>query len=87
MHSNLSHVLQTLPWRIVSIFVTMGIFLLRTHLSRGSSGDSESVSLSPVELQHRSDTYSDVFLEPTDCHAAHCPIHQRYGGFTHEHTV
>lgn len=45
---------------------------------RRSSVESDSV-FSPAGFQHPSFAYSDVFSEPTDCHAAQCPIHQRYG--------
>ncbi|XP_034035076.1 inactive tyrosine-protein kinase PRAG1 [Thalassophryne amazonica] len=46
---------------------------------RGFSGDSDFVPLSPLGL-----TYNDVFNEPTDCHAAQCPIHQRYDHSLHQ---
>lgn len=37
------------------------------------SVESESCALlSPVGV-------NDVFIEPRECLAAHCPIHQRYG--------
>ncbi|KAG8003609.1 hypothetical protein GBF38_018804 [Nibea albiflora] len=50
----------------------------RSHSHRHSS-ESDCVMLSPVELQHQN---NEVFPEPTDCHAAQCPIHQRYGRLT-----
>ncbi|KAI9547681.1 hypothetical protein NQZ68_014947 [Dissostichus eleginoides] len=43
--------------------------------SRCSSVGSDCLMLSPVGLQHQNYTYNDVFPEPTDCHAAQCPIH------------
>ncbi|XP_063746948.1 uncharacterized protein peak3 [Eleginops maclovinus] len=43
--------------------------------SRCSSVGSDCVMLSSVGLQHQNYTYNDVFAEPTDCHAAECPIH------------
>lgn len=45
---------------------------------RRSSVESDSV-FSPTGFQHPSFADSNVFSEPTDCHAAQCPIHQRYG--------
>lgn len=63
-------------------FVILCISLHRSHSSRCSSVEPDCVALSPVELQHQSYTCNDVFPEPTDCHAAQCPIHQRYGRFT-----
>ncbi|XP_034738467.1 inactive tyrosine-protein kinase PEAK1 [Etheostoma cragini] len=54
----------------------------RSHSSRCSSVGSDCVTLSPVGLQNY--TYSDVFPEPTDCHAAQCPIHQRYDPSQHQ---
>lgn len=53
----------------------------RRHSSRCSSTGHDCGPLSPVEL-HSSNAYNDVFPEATDCHAAQCPIHQRYGGLT-----
>ncbi|KAM4574417.1 inactive tyrosine-protein kinase PEAK1 [Fundulus diaphanus] len=50
---------------------------------RRSSVESDSV-FSPAGLQHNSFGPSDVFSEPTDCHAAQCPIHQRYDPFKHQ---
>ncbi|XP_027883596.1 inactive tyrosine-protein kinase PEAK1 [Xiphophorus couchianus] len=50
---------------------------------RRSSVESDSV-FSPAGFQHPSFAYSDVFSEPTDCHAAQCPIHQRYDPFKHQ---
>lgn len=50
---------------------------------RRSSVESDSV-FSPAGLQHHSLGYSDVFCEPTDCHAAQCPIHQRYDPSKHQ---
>lgn len=63
-------------------FVTLCVFLHRSHSSRCSSVEPDCVALSPAELQHQGYTCNDVFPEPTDCHAAQCPIHQRYGRFT-----
>ncbi|XP_044217020.1 inactive tyrosine-protein kinase PEAK1 isoform X2 [Thunnus albacares] len=40
--------------------------------------------VSPVGLQHQNSTYNDVFPETTDCHAAQCPIHQRYDHSLHQ---
>ncbi|XP_032382133.1 inactive tyrosine-protein kinase PRAG1 [Etheostoma spectabile] len=54
----------------------------RSHSSRCSSVGSDCFTLSPVGLQNYS--YSDVFPEPTDCHAAQCPIHQRYDPSQHQ---
>uniref|UniRef100_A0A3Q2NQJ6 PEAK family member 3 n=1 Tax=Fundulus heteroclitus TaxID=8078 RepID=A0A3Q2NQJ6_FUNHE len=42
-----------------------------------SSVESDSV-FSSAGLQHHSFGPSEVFSGPTDCHAAQCPIHQRY---------
>ncbi|KAG7513377.1 hypothetical protein JOB18_006352 [Solea senegalensis] len=56
---------------------------LKQHRSR-SSVEAECVTLSPVELQAQNDAFSDVFIEPTDCHAAQCPIHQRYDPSRHQ---
>ncbi|KAF1385840.1 hypothetical protein PFLUV_G00111930 [Perca fluviatilis] len=53
----------------------------RSHSSRCSSVGSDCVTLSPVGPQNY--TYSDVFPEPTDCHATQCPIHQRYDPSRH----
>ncbi|XP_047230464.1 inactive tyrosine-protein kinase PEAK1 [Girardinichthys multiradiatus] len=50
---------------------------------RRSSMESDSV-FSPAGLQHHSFGYSNVFSEPTDCHAAQCPIHHRYDPFKHQ---
>ncbi|XP_044217021.1 inactive tyrosine-protein kinase PEAK1 isoform X3 [Thunnus albacares] len=52
--------------------------------SRCSSEGSDSVMVSPVGLQHQNSTYNDVFPETTDCHAAQCPIHQRYDHSLHQ---
>ncbi|KAM9385468.1 inactive tyrosine-protein kinase PRAG1 [Pholidichthys leucotaenia] len=49
---------------------------------RYSSVGSDCAILSPTGLQHQS--YNDVFNEPTDCHAAQCPIHQRYDPSKHQ---
>ncbi|KAF0042263.1 hypothetical protein F2P81_005795 [Scophthalmus maximus] len=49
-----------------------------------SSVETDCVMLSPVGLQHQNYTYNDVFPEPTDCHAAQCPIHQRYDPCRHQ---
>ncbi|XP_045905966.1 inactive tyrosine-protein kinase PEAK1 [Micropterus dolomieu] len=51
---------------------------------RGSSVGSDCVMLSPVGLQRQNYAFNDVFLEPTDCHAAQCPIHQRYDPSRHQ---
>nr|XP_020479913.1 pseudopodium-enriched atypical kinase 1-like [Monopterus albus] len=56
----------------------------RSHSFSRSSVESDSVSLSPVQLQHQNYTYNDVFPEPTDCYAAQCPIHQRYDPSQHQ---
>ncbi|KAM9358296.1 inactive tyrosine-protein kinase PRAG1 [Symphorus nematophorus] len=56
----------------------------RSHSSRLSSAESDSVMLSPVGLQHQNYACNDVFPEPTDCHAAQCPIHQRYDPSRHQ---
>lgn len=50
---------------------------------RRSSADSDCALLSPVGLQHQNYAYNEVFPEPTDCHAAQCPIHQRYDPSRH----
>ncbi|KAM4629271.1 inactive tyrosine-protein kinase PRAG1 [Polymixia lowei] len=52
----------------------------RSQYSRSSSVDLESDGdmFSPLGPQHQNHTYSDVFSEAADCHAAQCPIHQRY---------
>ncbi|KAK5601577.1 hypothetical protein CRENBAI_023760 [Crenichthys baileyi] len=50
---------------------------------RRSSMESDSV-FSSAGLQHHSFAYNDVFSEPTDCHAAQCPIHHRYDPFKHQ---
>ncbi len=68
--------------RRVKVFVILCIFLHRSHSFRCSSEESDGAMLSPVGLQHQNYTCNDVFPEPTDCHAAQCPIHQRYGRFT-----
>ncbi|KAM6938405.1 inactive tyrosine-protein kinase PEAK1 [Lycodopsis pacificus] len=46
--------------------------------SRRSSVESDCAMISPVGLQHQTYACDDVFPETTDCHAAQCPIHQRY---------
>ncbi|XP_070688653.1 inactive tyrosine-protein kinase PEAK1-like [Pempheris klunzingeri] len=51
---------------------------------RRSSVDSDCVMLSPVGFQHQNYVCNDVFPEPTDCHAAQCPIHQRYDPSRHQ---
>ncbi|XP_037625575.1 inactive tyrosine-protein kinase PRAG1 [Sebastes umbrosus] len=56
----------------------------RSLSSRCSSMESDCVMLSsPVGLQHPNYVHNDVF-EPTDCHAAQCPIHQRYDPSRHK---
>ncbi|KAI3368864.1 hypothetical protein L3Q82_025845, partial [Scortum barcoo] len=50
---------------------------------RGSSVESDSTMHSPVGLQYQNHAWNDVFPEPTDCHAARCPIHQRYDPSQH----
>ncbi|XP_029905486.1 inactive tyrosine-protein kinase PEAK1 [Myripristis murdjan] len=56
----------------------------RSQWSRESSLDSDCVMLSPVGSQHQHYAHNDVFSEPTDCHAAQCPIHQRYDHSRHQ---
>ncbi|XP_076583088.1 inactive tyrosine-protein kinase PRAG1 [Chaetodon auriga] len=56
----------------------------RSRSFRGSSMESDCDMLSPVGLQHQNYTCNDVFPEPTDCHAAQCPIHQRYDPSRHQ---
>ncbi|KAM8745710.1 inactive tyrosine-protein kinase PEAK1 [Acanthopagrus schlegelii] len=56
---------------------------VKQHRSR-SSVESDCVILSPVGFQHQNYAYNDVFPEPTDCHAAQCPIHQRYDPSQHQ---
>ncbi|XP_073332528.1 inactive tyrosine-protein kinase PEAK1-like [Pagrus major] len=56
---------------------------VKQHRSR-SSVESDSVMFSPVGLQHQNCSYNDVFPEATDCHAAQCPIHQRYDPSQHQ---
>ncbi|XP_047443463.1 inactive tyrosine-protein kinase PEAK1 [Mugil cephalus] len=51
---------------------------------RRSSADSDCVTLSPAGLQHQNNAFNEVFSEPTDCHAAQCPIHQRYDQSRHQ---
>ncbi|CAJ1060320.1 inactive tyrosine-protein kinase PRAG1 [Xyrichtys novacula] len=53
----------------------------RSNSSRCSSVESACVLLSPLGPNY---PYNDVFLEPTDCHAAQCPIHQRYDPSQHQ---
>ncbi|XP_036971864.1 protein PEAK3 [Acanthopagrus latus] len=56
---------------------------VKQHRSRASV-ESDCVILSPVGFQHQNYAYNDVFPEPTDCHAAQCPIHQRYDPSQHQ---
>ncbi|XP_070817504.1 inactive tyrosine-protein kinase PEAK1-like isoform X2 [Chaetodon trifascialis] len=56
----------------------------RSRSFRGSSVGSDCDMLSPVGLQHQNYSCNDVFPEPTDCHAAQCPIHQRYDPSRHQ---
>uniref|UniRef100_UPI0037E91D7B inactive tyrosine-protein kinase PEAK1-like n=1 Tax=Semicossyphus pulcher TaxID=241346 RepID=UPI0037E91D7B len=56
----------------------------RSRSSRCSSVESDCAPLSPVVLQHPNHFDNDVFPEPTDCHAAQCPIHQRYDPSQHQ---
>ncbi|XP_071375051.1 inactive tyrosine-protein kinase PEAK1-like [Centroberyx affinis] len=56
----------------------------RSQLSRGSSLESDCIMLSPFGQQHQSYPFNDVFPEATDCHAAGCPIHQRYDDSHHQ---
>ncbi|XP_044055343.1 inactive tyrosine-protein kinase PRAG1 [Siniperca chuatsi] len=56
----------------------------RSQSFRRSSVESDCVMLSTVGLQHQNYAYNDVFPEPTDCHAARCPIHQRYDPSRHQ---
>ncbi|XP_069551068.1 inactive tyrosine-protein kinase PEAK1-like [Brachyistius frenatus] len=51
---------------------------------RRSSVESDFLMLSPVGLCRRNSACDDVFAEPTDCHAAQCPIHQRYDSSRHQ---
>lgn len=67
--------------RKVNVFAILCIFFHRSHSHRHFS-ESDCVMLSPVELQHQNYACNEVFPEPTDCHAAQCPIHQRYGRLT-----
>lgn len=46
---------------------------------RRSSLDSDCGMRGLLGPQHQNSAFNDVFAEPTDCHAAQCPIHQRYG--------
>ncbi|XP_039984943.1 inactive tyrosine-protein kinase PEAK1 [Xiphias gladius] len=55
-----------------------------SHSLSHSSIESDCVMLTPVELQHQYNTYNNVFPEPTDCHAAQCPIHRRYDPSRHQ---
>ncbi|XP_008405340.1 pseudopodium-enriched atypical kinase 1 [Poecilia reticulata] len=58
--------------------------ILPVKQHRRSSVESDSV-FSPAGFQHPSFAFNgDVFSEPTDCHAAQCPIHQRYDPFKHQ---
>ncbi|XP_029356151.1 inactive tyrosine-protein kinase PEAK1 [Echeneis naucrates] len=56
---------------------------VKKHRSYSSSVESDCGMLSPVGLQHNF-AWNDVFSEPTDCHAAQCPIHQRYDPSRHQ---
>ncbi|KAK2835680.1 hypothetical protein Q5P01_016164 [Channa striata] len=49
-----------------------------------SSMESDFTVFTPVGLQNPNYTYNDVFSESTDCHADHCPIHQRYDPCRHQ---
>ncbi|XP_072245819.1 inactive tyrosine-protein kinase PEAK1-like [Leuresthes tenuis] len=51
---------------------------------RSSSVESDSFTLNPAGLQLQNYANNEVFSEPTDCHAAQCPIHQRYDPFRHQ---
>ncbi|XP_049910927.1 inactive tyrosine-protein kinase PEAK1 [Epinephelus moara] len=55
----------------------------RSHSSRNSSVESDCLIFSSVGLLHQNYACNDVFPEPTDCHAAQCPIHQRYDPSRH----
>lgn len=67
--------LESMCWMSLSLSLSY-----RSQSSRSSSVGLDCGPLSPVEL-HCSNA-DDVFPEATDCHAAQCPIHQRYGGLT-----
>ncbi|XP_035509945.1 inactive tyrosine-protein kinase PEAK1 [Morone saxatilis] len=56
----------------------------RSNSFRLSSEESDCVMLSPVGLRYQNYACNDVFPEPTDCHAAQCPIHQRYDSSRHQ---
>lgn len=56
----------------------------RSHPFRSCSVESDCTILSPVGIQHQNYAYNDVFPEATDCHAAQCPIHQRYDPSRHQ---
>ncbi|XP_040895824.1 inactive tyrosine-protein kinase PEAK1 [Toxotes jaculatrix] len=56
----------------------------RSHSFSRSSVESDCLIPSPAGLQHQNYAYNDVFPEPTDCHAAQCPIHQRYDPSRHQ---
>ncbi|KAM9848922.1 inactive tyrosine-protein kinase PRAG1 [Aulostomus maculatus] len=48
------------------------------------SMSSDCVILSPVLLHHHNCVHDEVFTELTDCHASHCPVHQRYDPSQHQ---
>lgn len=57
----------------------------RSRSSGCSSVESNWLSPSTDEGQHRSHSSNNVFLEPmefVDCQASSCPIHRCHGGFT-----
>ncbi|KAM7388398.1 hypothetical protein PAMP_024574 [Pampus punctatissimus] len=54
----------------------------RHSRSRCSSAESDGVN--PAGLQRQNSTFSNVFPEPTDCHADQCPIHQSYDHSQHQ---
>ncbi|KAM4548289.1 inactive tyrosine-protein kinase PEAK1 isoform 2-T2 [Odontesthes bonariensis] len=53
-------------------------------LLRSSSVESDSFTFNPAGLQLQNYANNEVFSEPTDCHAAQCPIHQHYDPFRHQ---
>ncbi|XP_041648077.1 inactive tyrosine-protein kinase PEAK1 [Cheilinus undulatus] len=53
----------------------------RSRSSRCSSVESDSVLLSPIGPNY---AHNEVFSELTHCHAARCPIHQRYDPSPHQ---
>lgn len=63
-----------------SVLLLSAFFFHRSHSSTCSSVETDCVIISPSEHQYQA--CNNVFPEPTDCHAAQCPIHQRYGRFT-----